>query len=491
MAEALSQASLIIVGRPDEPIRVVPLRNGMVLGRKTNTTNADISIDSKIVSRQHGRFYEFGGRYSYSDLGSMNGTYINERFLMRREGEKATIPQQLNDGDILRIDRRDFDDPHGDAVTMIFSRSFAKDNEWFTYPIKSGFSMNIGIGSNHRVAVNNAGGAANMAEIFECGGKCFIKTVRPDYPVFVNNMRVTGVSELHKRSVIRIADTLIFVLDGKLVYNVRIVREKGLVVNLVETAVNDGGRKKTLLRNVNIEVYKGDFVLILGGSGAGKSTFIHSVLGQYKINGEVFVVGGNQNSFGYVPQHLTLRGNEKLKDVISDTVDWRSRVKLNPSEKKRVIDDALSSLGLLGKGDLQIKNLSGGEQKRAAIANELVTDPGIFFLDEPDSGLDPGSGLDLMRMLKAIADKGKIIMCISHNYASYPEPEKLFGKMLVLAKSDRDMVGQLAFMGTVPEALRFFGVSGLHEITRLINPRSENGEGRADEFIDKFRGWRS
>ena len=482
----MSQASLIIVGRPEESIRVIPLRGGMVLGRATNSTTPDISVNSKIVSREHGKFFEFRGRYSYSDLGSRNGTFINENHLMRREGVEATIPQTLNDGDILRIDGRNFNAPHSDAVTMIFSRSFAKDNEWFTYPIKSGFSMNIGMGKNHIVAVNNTGADESIARVFERGGKCYVMPMHTSIPVLVNNRRVTGVSELHERSVIRIGDTLIFVLDGKLVYNMRIIKEKGLVVNLVETAVNDGGKKKTLLRNVNIEVYKGDFVLILGGSGAGKSTFIHSVLGQYKINGEVFVVGGNKNSFGYVPQHLTLRGNEKLKDVISDTIDWRSKVKLNSSDKKRVIDDALSSLGLLGKGDLQIKNLSGGEQKRAAIANELVTDPNIFFLDEPDSGLDPGSGLDLMRMLKEIADKGKIIMCISHNYASYPEPEKLFGKILVLAKSDRDMVGQLAFMGTVPEALKFFGVSGLHEITRLINPRSENGEGRADEFIDKF-----
>ena len=61
------------------------------------------------------------------------------------------------------------------------------------------------------------------------------------------------------------------------------------------------------------------------------------------------------------------------------------------------------------------------------------------------------------------------------------------GSVIILAKSNTDGIGRLAFCGSVPEALEFFGVEELKDITKLINPASENGEGRADEFVEKFR----
>lgn len=69
--------------------------------------------------------------------------------------------------------------------------------------------------------------------------------------------------------------------------------------------------------------------------------------------------------------------------------------KMSGSQRKKFIMETLESLGLAAKAKMEIKKLSGGEQRRAAIANEVVTNPDIFFLDEPDSGLDPKSGMEL------------------------------------------------------------------------------------------------
>ena len=62
-----------------------------------------------------------------------------------------------------------------------------------------------------------------------------------------------------------------------------------------------------------------------------------------------------------------------------------------------------------------------------------------------------------------------------------------YTKVIILAKSNSDGIGRLAFCGSVSEALEFFGVEALKDITKLINPVSENGEGRADEFVEKYR----
>ena len=163
---------------------------------------------------------------------------------------------------------------------------------------------------------------------------------------------------------------------------------------------------------------------------------------------------------------------------------------MNKKQRTEFIMSTLDSLGLKSKANTEIKKLSGGEQRRAAIANEVVTNSNIFFLDEPDSGLDPKSGMELMNNLKALSDIGKTVMLISHNYASYPSPEKIYTKIIILAKSNIDGIGRLAFSGSVPEALEFFGVEALKDITKLINPVSENGEGRADEFVEKYKRMR-
>ena len=118
---------------------------------------------------------------------------------------------------------------------------------------------------------------------------------------------------------------------------------------------------------------------------------------------------------------------------------------------------------------------------------EFIANPNLFFLDEPDSGLDDVMGRGLMESLRAIADMGKIIMVITHS------PERaadLFDKVIVLAKGTKDNCGHLAFYGSVQEAFRFFGVDAFRGIVKRINRPDENGEGLADYYIDKFNALR-
>ena len=124
-----------------------------------------------------------------------------------------------------------------------------------------------------------------------------------------------------------------------------------------------------------------------------------------------------------------------------------------------------------------------GEKKRLSIAVEYIADPSLFFLDEPDSGLDGVMSRALMNNLRHIADEGKIVMVISHG------PDRaadLFDKVILLAKSVQDNCGHLAFFGSVSEAYEFFDTNTLEGVVRRINREDEGGDGMSDYYIKKY-----
>lgn len=486
-------AVLIIMSEADKELRTVELFKSMVIGRQTPENEPDIAIESPIVSRKHGEITKLGNEYYYVDCNSLNGTYINGMRLRKRD-DNVTDSYKLEDGDVIRIDRRELDKPHASAVTMVFVRTDNPVFNWHRERLLDKKVFTIGRGEKNSANIEMPNVSRQHGAITNSDGVCYIENRGGKNGIKVNNRLITGVHRLNDRDVIQICDTYMFYVNNSVIYNKAMVTGGGLVVDISETTVADGLGKKTLLKDIHAEVNKGDFVLIIGGSGAGKSTFINSVLGKYKIVGDIRVRGEKVSenndlisTIAYVPQTLPLRKEERLIDVITDTAILRMNGKMSHSQRKKFIWETLDSLGLAAKAKTEIKKLSGGEQRRAAIANEVVTNPDIFFLDEPDSGLDPKSGMELMNNLKSLSAKGKIVMLISHNYASYPNPENIYTKVIILAKSNRDGVGRLAFMGSVPEALYFFGVKELKDITKLINPKSENGDGRADEFVERFR----
>ena len=113
---------------------------------------------------------------------------------------------------------------------------------------------------------------------------------------------------------------------------------------------------------------------------------------------------------------------------------------------------------------------------------EFISDPSLFILDEPDSGLDGVMARELMQQLRLIADRGKIIIVITHT------PDRvidLFDDVIVLAK-DSGRTGRLAFFGPIEEAREFFGKDSMEHIVMSVNREEEGGEGRADDFIAKY-----
>ena len=274
-------------------------------------------------------------------------------------------------------------------------------------------------------------------------------------------------------------------------------RGASLVVDIKkETA----GRGRLLLKDIRAEFHAGDFVLILGGSGTGKTTLIRAILGESRAEGRVLLDGSDLYSdlrrlrpmIAMVPQFLTLRRNDTVRDTLADTAALRLGRVCSRREQLRRVDEVLESIGITEYADKYIRQLRGGQQKKVAVADQLIGQQSVFICDEPDSGLDAASRIQQMEMLGEISRQGKIVIVISHApddavALSDGSRRRLFSKVVVLARSSADSAGHLAFCGSTEDALKFFGVRRLEDIMLKVNPVSEGGQGRADEFIERYR----
>lgn len=264
----------------------------------------------------------------------------------------------------------------------------------------------------------------------------------------------------------------------------------GLSIDVRERTVKDFAKKRYLLKDIAMDIPNGSMVLLLGGSGAGKTTFVNAVIGYEKADAEVYLNGRDvyrnydqvKYRIGFVPQQNLIRGNDTVLRTISDAAEIRVSKDLSRKDRREKIREVLDMLGIASGARGLVSKKSGGQLRRISIAMELVADPELFVLDEPDSGLDGVIAREIFEKLRSIADTGRIVMTITHS------PDRvidLFDKVIVLAK-DSGRVGRLAFYGSPQEAREFFGRDTMEQIILAINRKEEGGEGLADEFIQRF-----
>ena len=268
------------------------------------------------------------------------------------------------------------------------------------------------------------------------------------------------------------------------------VLDQGLTVNLEERTATEFFKKKYLLRDIHMYIQPGHMVLLLGGSGAGKTTYLNAVNGYEKAKAEVILNGRNmykeykdmQYDIGFVPQQDLMRGSDTVFRTLMDAATLRLPSEFTKAEREARVNEVMEIFGLTPVKNNLVVKLSGGQRKRLSIAMEFISNPTLFILDEPDSGLDGVMARELFLQLRQIADQGKIIIVITHT------PDRvidLFDDVIVLAK-DANRTGRLAWFGPIEEARTFFGKEKMEEIVKSVNREEEGGEGRADEFIMKY-----
>ena len=279
-------------------------------------------------------------------------------------------------------------------------------------------------------------------------------------------------------------------IPGKVVQNNR--EERMLSIRIRKRTVKCGLKRKVLLDRISLDISSGQMALILGGSGAGKTTFMNVVMGYEKADAHIFYNGRDlyrnfkdmKYEIGYVPQQDLMRMEDTVFDTLMNCAKLRLPMKLiGESGCRRAVVETLHMFGLQREAGNLVGKLSGGQRKRLSIAAEYIGNPSLFFLDEPDSGLDGAIARGLMESLRGLADQGKTVLLISH---SPDRAYDLFDRVVVLAKGS-DNVGHLAFYGTPDQACSFFETSCLDQIIKRINPSDEGGEGLADDYIAKYK----
>ena len=185
-----------------------------------------------------------------------------------------------------------------------------------------------------------------------------------------------------------------------------------------------------VLRDISFRVRRGEIFMILGGSGSGKSTLLKNMIGLYPAMAGEVLIGGEDivgargavrerilRQFGVMYQGGALFGSMNLESNVALPLEEWTRL---PTDARILLARLkLQQVGLGGFGGYLPSEISGGMQKRAAVARAMALDPGLLFLDEPSSGLDPVTSAELDDLIRSLSRSlGITFVIASHELSS-------------------------------------------------------------------------
>ena len=206
------------------------------------------------------------------------------------------------------------------------------------------------------------------------------------------------------------------------------------------------------LREVDIDIEKGEFVALMGPSGSGKSTLLHLIAAMDHVTaGEIRVLGHNlgdmndrqiahwrNENVGFIFQSFN------LLPVLTALENVELPLKLTNLKKQERLEHAATALKLVGLGDRMNhfpRQLSGGQEQRVAIARAIVTDPALILADEPTGNLDATSAQEVLTILSRLNKEfGKTVVMVTHD----PHAARFASKVRYLEK------GELLAEGVAP-----------------------------------------
>ena len=183
--------------------------------------------------------------------------------------------------------------------------------------------------------------------------------------------------------------------------------------------------KTRALKNVSLEVNKGDIISLIGPSGSGKSTLLRCIHGlEHVDSGKIYMddewmtpddekkFRAQRNRMGFVFQHFNLFPNMSvLQNCKLAQVEVLNKT---DEEAEKTALEYLDKVGLLEKKDAYPNNLSGGQKQRVAIARALCMNPDIMLFDEPTSALDPEMIKEVLEVMKDLGKQGMTMVVVTH-----------------------------------------------------------------------------
>ena len=198
------------------------------------------------------------------------------------------------------------------------------------------------------------------------------------------------------------------------------------------------------VKNVTLNIEKGEFVFVIGPSGSGKSTFLKLIMHEEApTEGEVYVNGYSihnmprsevpylRRSLGVVFQDFRLLPNKTAYENVAFAMQI---VEALPREIRRQVPLALGLVGLSKKARAYPGQLSGGEQQRVVLARALVNNPAVLIADEPTGNLDPKTSMEIMELLEEINQRGTTVIVATHEKNIVDSMKK---RVITLDKGER------------------------------------------------------
>lgn len=197
------------------------------------------------------------------------------------------------------------------------------------------------------------------------------------------------------------------------------------MITLKDVSLIYEGGENPALKDVNINIDKGEFIFVIGKSGAGKSSLIKLILKEIApTTGEITVAGYDLNKLkskqvpflrrhvGVVFQDYRLLENRTVYENVAFAMEVMQH---KQSKIQKRVPNVLRMVGLKDKARKYPNQLSGGEQQRVAIARSIINNPKILICDEPTGNLDPQTSIGIMKLLHDINKRGTTLLVATHD----------------------------------------------------------------------------
>ncbi len=341
-------------------------------------------------------------------------------------------------------------------------------------PAQAKSSYVIGRAPSCDIILDNIRVSRNHARLFQSGGNWVLEDSGSQNGTFVNGRRISSTP-------VSATDTI--VIAGIPLRLEEIVKAKPQQLwtqklRFVAQNLSYSVPEKTLIDDISLCFEPGQFIGLVGPSGCGKTTLMLMLNGYYQPTRGVVRLNNLsvhknpealKGQIGYVPQDDIIHRELTVEESLRYTSQLRLGNSLSKEERAAQIERIIKDLNLQPSrhvliGSAERRGISGGQRKRVNMAQELVTEPLLYFLDEPTSGLDPRTDREVMTLLKGIADRGHIVVLTTHKIDRLNF--SIFTHVIVIGEG-----GRLAYYGKADEAAAYFKVQDPEQIFEVLERR--------------------
>ena len=219
--------------------------------------------------------------------------------------------------------------------------------------------------------------------------------------------------------------------------------------DLCKSFAHNGGQLH-IISNVDLEIYEGDFTVIMGASGSGKSTLLYALSGMDRATNGSVMYGGEDiaklkekklaelrhTDFGFVFQQMHLVSNLTIFENVAVTGYLNKSISAKETNKR--VDELLEKMNISHIKTHLPSQVSGGEQQRCAIARAVVNNPKLIFADEPTGALNRKNTADVLDLLTELNEGGQSILMVTHDVRAAARANR------ILYLSDGKILGDLS-----------------------------------------------